>query len=460
MESRRQFLRRGALGATLAALGGLAGCLDDGTPGETDEKGDGQVEKDYTAWLYDPAEFFDPDVTMFTSVDVARAKTLFEEELDGEYGQFDEEVEQLEDLDGLEEYDRATAIAFGTAEMDAGAFGGGIALTGTFDVEALVDELESKEDFSEDDVERETYEGYEVYAFEEDGMRGGMALRDDAVLFGAIQGTDAEPAAAVTTLIDEHASADSSYYDASDDAAAIVDALESDGLSVSGVELDPTALGLDGGSGRIEGQMIGDLAAVGSATDVTDDDRVTADVVLRYESEDAADADAVESLIDTMLMDAPDVDADDFEELSVTGDGRQVQISLAFDPEAVATDAAAVDPAALLLVGAFPVPAVVGAFVLDLGQSASPTPQVGVTIDEATPEEVSVTVTSVANADDVRIVVFGASGVTEIDDLEATAGSTVTLSAADGDYEPGDTIQVIAERDGTEVVVATHDTSR
>ena len=455
MQSRRQFLRRSVAGSGVLALASLAGCLDE-TPLTGD---DDQDERGYAAWLYDPTQFLDPDLTMFVSVDVERAKAVAGASLEDELTTFEDE---LDDVDGVEELDRMTGLVFGTDDgVNGDALGMGIAITGTFDVDALEAELESQEEFDAELVDREEYGGYEVYALEEDGDVGGVAMREDAVVFGFFEGVDVESTDPITAVLEEYESGESGYYEARPDGADLIDRLEGE-LSVTGIEFDASALGLEDESDPLMEELFGGLTAVGSASDVDGDGTVLVDAVLVYEDEASADAEAIESAIETLVMTEPGLE-EELETLELSEEGRRVELSLSFDPDDVATDDPYGDPSMLLVAGAFPALAIVAAFVIDLGSAGTGADgggaqaQVAVDISEdPTTEEVTVMVTSVADASDVWIL----TGTTEIHDLEAEAGSMYTLTAEDDEYLPGDTITVIGvTEDGAETVVATHETS-
>ena len=457
MHSRRQFLRRSVVGSAGVAVAGLAGCLDGESTAEDDGAddggGDGDAGRDYTSWLYDPGQFFRPDLTVFTTVDVGRAAERFEAGSGDELGTFEAE---LDDVAGVDELERLTGLAFATADADE-RFGAGVAITGTFDVDALADELDRQEAFDVAFIGPVEYEGYEVYMVDDAGEMGGMAIREDAVLFGFFEGIDGNSTEPITALIDEYESPASSYYEAREDGAALIDRLEGD-LSVTGVELDAEALGVvDGADPAVEEALDG-LVAVGSASDVDDAGDVLVDAVLVYE-DDSADGEAIEALVRS----EPALE-DELEGLDLSAEGRTVALSFSFDPDEVASGYD--EPSMPLVAGAFPALAIVGAFegafVPDLGSreteadEAVPARLAVDIAEDAAAESVTVTVTGVAHADDVRIE----SGTAEIHDLEAEAGSSYTLSAEDDEYVPGDTITVIGvTEDGDETVVATHETS-
>ena len=446
MESRRTFMRRTAVGSSVLALAGLAGCLDG------DGNGTGEDERDYTAWLYDPAQYLEPEFTMFTTVDVDRTKGLAGESFEDQLSTFEEELEEFE---GVEDLERLTGLAFGEMNIYGGETGAGVAITGTFDVDALTEELEDTDGFDEDLIDREEYEGYDVYALEDDDETGGMAIRDDTVVFGLFGGIDADATEPVTALIDEYESAESGYYEAHENGADLIDRLEGN-LSVTGVEFDATELGLADGADPLATDLYSGLVGVGSASDLEGGD-VVIDAALVYEDDESADAGTIENAIEEILEDEPELaDLEALEDLEVREDGRVVELSLSFDPAETAVDDPWDDPSVLLYLGAFPAFSIVGAFFLDLGSTATAEAQMGVDVQESDGSgEVTVTVTSVSNAADAYIV----TGTTEIHDFEAKAGSSYTLSAEDGEYVPGDTIMVIGvTEDGTETVITSFET--
>ena len=452
MQSRRRFLRRATAGSSVLALAGLSGCVDGGSVAESDDAGGADEERDYTSWLYDPGLFLEPELTMFTSIDVRRATELFEASVEDELSEFQDE---FDDFTGVEALERVTGLAFGAQKSESEALGIGVAMTGTFDVDTLVAELEHDQLGEEVLIGPAEYDGYEVYMIEDDGELSGMAMSDDAFVFGFFDGVDASSTEPVTVMIDEHESASSGYSDGREDGAYLLDRLEGE-LSVTGFEFDAAALELEDEQDPLAQELFGGLSAVGSASDVTDEGAVSVDAVLVYENEEDADGEAIESAIDTLVMSEPALE-DELEGLEITDEGRTVELSLTFDPDDVDVDDPFDDPSMLLFVGVFPALAVVSAFVLDLGSTASPEAQLAVDIDErADAEEVTVTVTSAANAADAYL----RTDTTVIHDFEVVVGSSYTLSVEDGEYAPGDTIMVIGvTEDGTETVVATHETS-
>ena len=450
MESRRSFMRRTALGSSVLAVAGFAGCLDDEPTEDDGGNGDGGGngdDRDYTAWLYDPTAYVDPELTAFTTVDVDRAKEIAGTDFEDELSAFEAE---LEDLEGVEELERMTGLAFGTTDAAGGeAVGTGVAVTGTFDADGLIDDLRDEE-FDEDLVGRDEHEGYDVYAIEDDDEVGAMAVSEDAVVFGFFEGIDAGATEPVTAMIDEYESTDSSYYEAREDGADLIDRFDGN-LATTGFEFDADTLILEEETDPMAEELYGGLVGVGSASDL-EDGVITIDAALVYEDADSADIGPVEDGIEMVLEDSPDLaDLQAIEDLEVREDGRAVTLSLSFDAETIDVDDPQDDPAVLLYLGAFPALAIAGAFVLDLGETATAEAQMGVAVEEDDgAEEVTVTVTSAGNTADAYIV----TGTATIHDFEAKAGSSYTLSAEDGEYMPGDTIVVIGvTEDGTETVV-------
>ena len=436
----------------MLALAGLSGCVGGEFLPAGGDAGGGDGERDYTSWLYDPGQFLEPELTMFTSIDVGRTTELFEASVEDELPELQDEFDEFTGVEALE---RVTGLAFGAQDSADEAIGMSVAMTGTFDVDALVEELEHEQLGEDELIGPAEYDGYEVYMIEDGGELSGMAMSDDAVVFGFFDGVDANSTEPVTVMIDEYESASSGYSDGREDGAYLLDRLEGE-LSVTGIEFDAAALGLEEAQDPMAQELFEGLSAVGSASDVTGEGTVSVDAVLVYETEADADAEAIESAIDALVMSEPALE-DELEGLELTDDGRTVELALTFDPDDVDVDDPFDDPSMLLFVGVFPALAVGSAFVLDLGSTASPEAQLAVDIDErADAEEVTVTVTSVANAADAYL----RTDTTVIHDFEVVVGSSYTLSVEDGEYAPGDTIMVIGvTEDGTETVVATHETS-
>ena len=98
--------------------------------------------------------------------------------------------------------------------------------------------------------------------------------------------------------------------------------------------------------------------------------------------------------------------------------------------------------------------AVVGGFVLDLGNNVQENPQAGVSFDQdATSQEVSVQVISMENADFLNVTTDG-SGT--IDGSETATLDAVGQVATVSDLSPGDDITVIGDLDGKEAVLQTY----
>lgn len=98
--------------------------------------------------------------------------------------------------------------------------------------------------------------------------------------------------------------------------------------------------------------------------------------------------------------------------------------------------------------------AVVGGFVLDLGNNVQENPQAGVSFDQdATSQEVSVQVISMENADFLNVTTDG-SGT--IDGSETATLDAVGQVATVEGLSSGDDITVIGDLDGKEAVLQTY----
>ena len=107
--------------------------------------------------------------------------------------------------------------------------------------------------------------------------------------------------------------------------------------------------------------------------------------------------------------------------------------------------------------------AVIGTFVLDLGNNVQENPQAGVSFDEDAGTSVTVQVISAENVDDIRATADSGGSHTI---SGAGAGDTIkfmTSGAADGSedatYTAGDSITVVGTLDGKEAVLQTYDTA-
>ena len=114
--------------------------------------------------------------------------------------------------------------------------------------------------------------------------------------------------------------------------------------------------------------------------------------------------------------------------------------------------------------------AVIAAFVLDLGQSTGATAQAGLSFDQDS-GDVSVTITSIDRADELRVQHQGgdceetgdSTGDWSSDtrdsneDALTTSPSVGDVAVMGSDCDDGDTLQVIGTLDGNEAVIATYD---
>jgi len=91
--------------------------------------------------------------------------------------------------------------------------------------------------------------------------------------------------------------------------------------------------------------------------------------------------------------------------------------------------------------------AVIGTFVLGLGDSVSQNAQVGVTFDETDTDEVTVTINSVQSADEISIKT--SDGGDEPSTTSPSAGETLTV----GSLSSGEKITVTATYEGSTNVI-------
>ena len=174
MPSRRRFIG-GCAGVGVLAL---AGCTDvlDGEASET------------TDWHYDAGARFGASTVGTATVDLSAVREApLPEQFQNGLQYYDEEVQSVD----LEDVDSVAATGF--LDRADEIHGGSVVVLGEFDVEALGEELEAEEGLEP----AETAEGWDRY--EHGYGDGGIAVREDAVVFGEVRtraDRDVDPVAA------------------------------------------------------------------------------------------------------------------------------------------------------------------------------------------------------------------------------------------------------------------------
>lgn len=173
--------RRGVLQGGIAAVGlALAGC--------TGVMDDGETADDESDWTYDAGARFGASTVGTATVDVAAVREApLPEQFQNELQSVDEDVESvdLEDVDSI--------VATGFLDRAEEYYGGSVVVLGEFDAGALGAELEEEDGLQP----TESAEGWDRYESEYDD--GGIAIREDAIVFGiaeAAEGADVDPVAA------------------------------------------------------------------------------------------------------------------------------------------------------------------------------------------------------------------------------------------------------------------------
>lgn len=317
--SRRAVLKATGLAALAAGSGSIAGCTE--SIGVDDEGGD-EDESGYEGWLFDPAAHADVKNEFFASLDV-RSAYENREHLPDEFSEAIEDAD--EELDSIELTELRRTSGIGFFDRD-GAAGMSIVTEGTFDAEALAEEIQ------EEDGEVESlgsHEEYELYGVEEETFSGdprsvAFAISEDVVVTAYTERTEfgAEPAA--TASIDAKSGDETRYYDENENAETIADEL-ADATMTVGVDFDQELAADEFGNQDVVWNVVNQMDAVGFGTTIEGD--VTANTVLLvYDDEEAASAEDVEAFLDTMEEEGVEL-LEYVDDVSVSEDGRAVAIT-------------------------------------------------------------------------------------------------------------------------------------
>jgi|GEM_PF-2364923 len=339
--TRRRFIAAGGLAAVLGTTG-LAGCS--GFLGG----GGGSLE----SWQYDPTTLSDTPNVLFGSM---RYGDLYE--MRDEFPQSMQDDFEVDDSDTpVQAGDIGTMVGVGggdvSQQMQSTSFFGSFAVTGSFDRQAMVDEVESDSEVSS----AGEYEGYAMYEVPElsDAPVGSMGqaapqgsatvgVSESALVFGigVAQNSDLDVTGtqAAETMIDAGAG-NAQKLSGSSGPAQDVQSRVTDKHIAVGAEVDPALVDMAerlsgmgaGGTGSGGATMLGGLRAGGFGADITPD-TTTYTFVIRYESASSAEESGVADLVSGMssrFEQQPQVDS-----VSATQDGSTVVVEIAGPTEQI-----------------------------------------------------------------------------------------------------------------------------
>lgn len=320
--SRRTFLK--ASGA--AALLGLSGCTgvlrsDDGL----DEDG----PPGYTTWLYDPKALLGVDTRGFASYDVQSVLDRRDELPEDPFENLDEANERIEAVD-LEEIEHLSLV--GGGETDYSRYGVSFVVEGSFDVEAIRSELESEGEGME--YETGSYQGYDLYYGEQESayssQSSAVALSGDAVVFGMVEDEEVTGRAAAEAMIDADGGSRAGYYDESEYARILVDAM-GDATFVMGAEFD---LG-SGVRDRIQDERARALSeglAAAGMTGTLGAETTDYEFVLAYEEGTDVPEESAQALVDEAREQSPEA-FEHVEDVSIRSGDRTLTVTTTVQSE-------------------------------------------------------------------------------------------------------------------------------
>lgn len=333
---RRSFMKASGVAATLGVTG-LAGCsglLGDGASGAA-------------SWQYDPSTLSDTQMRFFGSMqygDLYEMRDELPSSMDTGFETDGSSSVSPEDIDLL------TGVGGGqlSMETDSGAFFGSMAITGTFDTDALSSEIESEGEATRSGE----YEGYTLYegANLNQGMPGQsvpgqpememsatVALSEEAVVFGVTvdqgAGLDVTGQGAVEEMIDA-AAGDAERLAANSDHASELNDKLGDGTMIVGGEVDPALVDLaeqEAGSG-MGGGMVKGLRAGGFGATI-DPDTTTYTFAIIYESSGAAEDAGIASMVDFLGQQASQ--SEEINSIDSSQDGATVLVTIEGDTQAL-----------------------------------------------------------------------------------------------------------------------------
>jgi hypothetical protein len=326
-ESRRTFLK--ASGA--AALLGLSGCTG---VLESDDGLDGDGPPGYTTWLYDPKALLGVDTRGFASYDVQSVLDRRDELPEDPFESLEEANERIEAVD-LEEIEHLSLV--GGGETDYSRYGVSFVVEGSFDVEAIRSELESKGEGAEYDTG--SHQGYDLYYGEQESAYSSqsfaVALSGDAVVFGMVEDEEVTGRAAAEAMIDADSGSRAGYYDESEYARVLVDAM-GDATFVMGAEFD---LG-SGVRDRIQDERARDLSQGLEAAGMTGTlgaETTDYEFVLAYEEGTDVPEESAQTLVDEAREQSPEA-FEHVEDVSIRSGDRTLTVTTTVQSEELFDD--------------------------------------------------------------------------------------------------------------------------
>lgn len=339
--TRREFVAASGLAAVLGTTG-LAGCS-----GFLGGGGSSSIE----SWQYDPTTLADTPNVLFGSMQYGQLYDIRDQLPPSARDSFsiDQEASPLQ----AEDIDTMVGVGSGDVaqQMQSMSFFGSFAVTGSFDRQAMVDEIESDGDVTS----AGEYEGYAMYDVPElsEAPMGGMGqttaydgsatigVSESAMVFGVsvAQNSDlgVDGTQAAETMIDAGAG-NAEQLSASSGPAQDLQSRINDKHMAVGAELDPELVEMAqmlagmgaGGAGGGGAAMLAGMRAGGFGADITAD-TTTYSFVLIYESAGSAEEAGVADIVDGMssrMEEQPAVDS-----VSSSQDGAAVTIEIAGDTE-------------------------------------------------------------------------------------------------------------------------------
>jgi hypothetical protein len=378
MHSRRSFLGRVAAGAGLIGVSATAGCLGS-VPGLGGGAGNAP---DYASRLYDPSEVADLSGRLFASYDLAtlyERRGLYPDSLSRQLEQADTTTEAVT----VSELDRLTGFGVVPDDPQAAQSGrtrgaGSVMLSGSFDADAVVEQLRAQSGDGESLQSAGSANGHDLYTVENATDQGSSALAvsDETVFVGGAADLDTTGEDAVRAML---SSSDAGYYSSSDTGQRLIDALGSP-TTVVGAEFTSGEFAPEDSQGQPGGEslraVVEGLTAVGTAM-TFGQDTVERQTVSVYEEGETPTADDAQSLLDVAAAGAAarapaGTDGESIQQLiqdmEPSVDGRTLTVSVSRNTEALFRSDSSETPVsseAAVLVA--PGVAVLGTFLLEFG---------------------------------------------------------------------------------------------
>lgn len=292
--TRRQALKMGGI----LGVGALAGCI-----GEVPLARSGIATS--VDWLYEPGTIRDEDHYWVSFVE---PPTFVDNEDD-----FDEEV--YDTIEATE--DQYSVLDLDIEEIDSVLrFDRNAVLTGQYDTENVIDELDDA-DFDEED---DDYEGYRIFLSPDDHR--GVGVSSDSLIVARV-GSHDDGDEVVETIVDTRIGEEDRYVDEEEDFATLTDT-----LSPAAVQYGHTFPERDGTD--VERGRFDEAVANGYSVQV-DGESTRLEAVIVFDSANDIDVDDIEDWIDE--NDRSDEIFDDVEDIGVDTNGRTAVVSGRIDTD-------------------------------------------------------------------------------------------------------------------------------